>query len=90
MRLYDDLTPWYRLIDPPADHLDEATAYTQASTGTTGTTGTIGNDRERFATLLDPEQESGVHFPANGRRLPLQPEQLTATAAGRAGLFEHD
>jgi hypothetical protein len=25
MRLYDDLTPWYRLIDPPADHLGEAT-----------------------------------------------------------------
>ena len=33
MRIYDDLTPWYRLIDPPADHLDEATAYTHALTG---------------------------------------------------------
>ena len=33
MRLYDDLTPWYRLIDPPADHLDEATVYTRALTG---------------------------------------------------------
>lgn len=33
MRIYDDLTPWYRLIDPPADHLDEATAYTRALTG---------------------------------------------------------
>jgi trans-aconitate methyltransferase len=27
MRLYDDLTPWYRLIDPPADHADEAAVY---------------------------------------------------------------
>ena len=30
MRLYDDLTPWYRLVDPPADHADEAAAYTRA------------------------------------------------------------
>ena len=33
LKLYDDLTPWYRLIDPPEDHLDEATAYTRALTG---------------------------------------------------------
>jgi SAM-dependent methyltransferase len=33
MRIYDDLTPWYRLIDPPADHLEEAAAYTRALTG---------------------------------------------------------
>jgi hypothetical protein len=32
LRIYDDLTPWYRLIDPPADHLDEATAYARALT----------------------------------------------------------
>ena len=30
MRIYDDLTPWYRLIDPPADHEDEATVYARA------------------------------------------------------------
>jgi hypothetical protein len=28
--LYGDLVPWYRLIDPPKDHLDEATAYRAA------------------------------------------------------------
>ena len=33
MRIYDDLTPWYRLIDPPQDHQDEAAAYTRALTG---------------------------------------------------------
>jgi trans-aconitate methyltransferase len=33
LRIYDDLTPWYRLIDPPADHLDEATTYTCALVG---------------------------------------------------------
>jgi SAM-dependent methyltransferase len=26
-RLYGDLVPWYDLLDPVADHLDEATAY---------------------------------------------------------------
>jgi SAM-dependent methyltransferase len=25
--LYGELVPWYRLLDPPKDHLDEATAY---------------------------------------------------------------
>ena len=25
--LYRDLVSWYRLVDPPADHLDEATSY---------------------------------------------------------------
>jgi hypothetical protein len=35
MRLYDDLTAWYRLIDPPEDHQDEAAAYTRALTGAT-------------------------------------------------------
>jgi hypothetical protein len=28
--LYGELVPWYRLVDPPADHLDEATAYREA------------------------------------------------------------
>jgi hypothetical protein len=28
--LYGDLVPWYRLLDPPKDHLDEATAYREA------------------------------------------------------------
>jgi SAM-dependent methyltransferase len=28
--LYGDLVPWYRLIDPAKDHLDEATAYRDA------------------------------------------------------------
>jgi SAM-dependent methyltransferase len=28
--LYDELVPWYRLLDPPEDHLDEATSYQQA------------------------------------------------------------
>src|ERR1700753_1477005 len=28
--LYDELVPWYRLIDPPADHADEAAAYRAA------------------------------------------------------------
>jgi hypothetical protein len=28
--LYDELTPWYRLLDPPADHREEATSYGQA------------------------------------------------------------
>jgi trans-aconitate methyltransferase len=27
MLLYDDLTPWYRLLDPTADHEDEVAAY---------------------------------------------------------------
>lgn len=26
-QLYRELVPWYRLLDPPADHLDEATSY---------------------------------------------------------------
>lgn len=30
MQLYGDLTPWYRLIDPYEDHLDEAVAFTAA------------------------------------------------------------
>jgi SAM-dependent methyltransferase len=25
--IYSELVPWYRLLDPPADHLDEATRY---------------------------------------------------------------
>jgi trans-aconitate methyltransferase len=28
--LYRDLVPWYRLIDPPADHADEAASYRAA------------------------------------------------------------
>lgn len=28
--LYSELTSWYRLIDPPSDHLDEGTAYEEA------------------------------------------------------------
>jgi SAM-dependent methyltransferase len=28
--LYDTLTPWYRLVDPTSDHLDEATVYGDA------------------------------------------------------------
>jgi hypothetical protein len=28
--LYGDLVPWYRLIDPPEDHEDEATSYLEA------------------------------------------------------------
>ena len=28
--LYRDLVPWYRLVDPPADHLDEAACYQAA------------------------------------------------------------
>jgi SAM-dependent methyltransferase len=28
--LYDELTPWYRLLDPPADHADEAACYRRA------------------------------------------------------------
>jgi SAM-dependent methyltransferase len=28
--LYHDLVPWYRLVDPPADHLDEAASYRAA------------------------------------------------------------
>lgn len=30
MRLYGDLTAWYRLVDPPADHGDEAAIYGEA------------------------------------------------------------
>jgi hypothetical protein len=28
--LYGELVPWYRLLDPPADHADEARAYREA------------------------------------------------------------
>jgi SAM-dependent methyltransferase len=28
--LYSDLIPWYRLVDPPADHLEEAACYQAA------------------------------------------------------------
>jgi SAM-dependent methyltransferase len=28
--LYGELVPWYRLLDPPADHLDEAVAFQAA------------------------------------------------------------
>ena len=28
--LYGDLVPWYRLVDPPADHRDEAASYQAA------------------------------------------------------------
>ena len=28
--LYGELSPWYRLLDPVADHTDEAAAYVQA------------------------------------------------------------
>jgi SAM-dependent methyltransferase len=30
MLLYHDLVPWYRLVDPPADHEDEAASYAAA------------------------------------------------------------
>jgi SAM-dependent methyltransferase len=30
VRLYTDLTAWYRLIDPPADHEEEASVYAEA------------------------------------------------------------
>jgi SAM-dependent methyltransferase len=30
VRLYDDLAPWYRLLDPPDDHADEAAAFARA------------------------------------------------------------
>lgn len=29
-RLYRELAPWYRLVDPPEDHRDEAAVYQQA------------------------------------------------------------
>src|SRR5262245_47720468 len=32
-RLYRDLTPWYRLVDPPEDHADEVEAYRTALEG---------------------------------------------------------
>src|SRR5579871_3012379 len=28
--IYNELTPWYRLLDPPADHRDEAACYRDA------------------------------------------------------------
>src|SRR5262245_47892136 len=28
--LYGELVPWYRLVDPPADHADEAGSYQAA------------------------------------------------------------
>ena len=28
--LYDELVPWYRLLDPPADHADEVASYVDA------------------------------------------------------------
>jgi hypothetical protein len=31
--LYADLVPWYHLLDPVADHLDDATAYQEAIEG---------------------------------------------------------
>jgi SAM-dependent methyltransferase len=31
--LYSDLTPWYRLVDPPEDHAEEAAAFEAALTG---------------------------------------------------------
>src|SRR5262245_12400426 len=31
--LYGELTPWYRLLDPVADHADEAAAYVRALEG---------------------------------------------------------
>jgi len=33
MRLYNELTDWYRLIDPPTDHADEAAVYARALAG---------------------------------------------------------
>ena len=30
MRLYRELTPWYRLVDPAADHAEEAAVYAAA------------------------------------------------------------
>ena len=39
MRLYDDLTSWYRLVDPPQDHEDEATVYARALADALGTDG---------------------------------------------------
>jgi trans-aconitate methyltransferase len=42
MQLYTQLTSWYRLVDPPADHQDEAAAYEAALLrGTTGTVETL-------------------------------------------------
>lgn len=37
--LYGELTPWYRLIDPPADHLREASAYREALAAAVGPEG---------------------------------------------------
>jgi trans-aconitate methyltransferase len=33
MQLYANLTAWYRLVDPPADHEDEAGVYAEALVG---------------------------------------------------------
>jgi SAM-dependent methyltransferase len=37
VRLYDDLVPWYRLLDPPDDHADEAAAFERALDSVLGT-----------------------------------------------------
>jgi SAM-dependent methyltransferase len=39
VRLYDDLTPWYRLVDPPQDHEGEAAVYARALTSALAGTG---------------------------------------------------
>jgi SAM-dependent methyltransferase len=37
VRLYHDLVPWYRLLDPPDDHADEAAAFAGALEAVIGT-----------------------------------------------------
>lgn len=39
--LYDELTPWYRLLDPTEDHADEAACYLRALSRAAPTPGTL-------------------------------------------------
>jgi trans-aconitate methyltransferase len=36
VRIYDDLVAWYRLLDPPDEHADEAAAFERALVGAVG------------------------------------------------------
>src|SRR3954465_3737423 len=51
--LYGELTPWYRLLDPVADHADEAAAYGRAPEAAAYVRGREGAGAPGGGTLLE-------------------------------------
>src|SRR5438105_4983770 len=103
--LYGELTPWYRLLDPAADHADEAAAYAGllegAGAGSGGTllelgAGAGGNAcflKRRFrCTLTDISPEMQALSRALNPECEHLPGDMRALRLGRAfdAVMVHD